>query len=172
MGTEDYWQQQKKINEMNIKNTNPLLKQTYEDMKELIPAKGAKYQYVECLKGALYFRQWAQSADLTLDDMGTLICRDMGCELQYCQQSMVDPYERPFNNCDAQFRNLNRCIAQEQERYQSNPENRTMQEQVLYMLEKKKKEKYFNILNEYNVVPIEGKEYIIKEDKPILSHNV
>jgi hypothetical protein len=170
--TEDYWQRQKQIEEANIKNTHPDIAQTYADMKELVPAKGAKYQYIECLKGALYLRQWAQSDKLTVDDMSMLICRDMGCELQYCQQTISDPYDRPFKNCDSQFRNLNRCIAQEQDRYMSNPEGRTMQEQVLYMLEKKKKEKYFGVLQEAKPVPIDQREYIITEKKPEMSHNV
>jgi hypothetical protein len=68
----------------------------------------------------------------------------VGCELQYCQASLSDPYDRPFDNCDSHFRALGRCIAQEQDRYLSNPE-RTVQEQVLYMLEQRKK-KYNKIL--------------------------
>jgi hypothetical protein len=163
MGTEEYWQKQKKIEESNKQNINPILAQTYEDMKELILPKGAKYQYIECLKGALYLRQWAMSDSLNIDDMSMLICRDTGCELQYCQQTLSDPFEQPFKNCDAQYRNLTRCIIQEQDRYLTNPEGRTMQEQVLYMLEKKKKEKYFNILQE---------KPLTEDREPVMQKNI
>jgi hypothetical protein len=115
------------------------------DKKKLVPSKNAKVLFTECLKGALYLRQFAQSDDLSVDDMSMLICRDVGCELQYCQASISDPYDRPFENCDAHFRAFTRCIGQEQSRYLSNPE-RSVQEQVLYMLEQRKK-KYSHIIN-------------------------
>jgi hypothetical protein len=163
MGTEQYWQQEKEKLEMNKANINPLIQQTYEDMKELIPRRNAKALYVDCLEGALYLRQYALSDSLTLDDMSMLICRDVGCELQYCQASMSDPYERPYKDCNGQFSELNKCMAQEQERYKSNSE-RSMQEQVLYMLEKKK-EKYHNILQMNKPLEQElERQYIIKED--------
>jgi hypothetical protein len=162
MGTEEYWQQYKKNLESNKKSINPVIQQTYDDMKELIPARNAKALYVDCLQGALYLRQFALSDSLSLDDMSMLICRDVGCELEYCQASMSDQYERPYENCDSQFKKLNKCIAQEQERYISNPE-RSMQEQVLYMLERKK-EKYHDILEMAKPQIEKNKEYIIKED--------
>jgi hypothetical protein len=163
MGTENFWQQEKQKIEMNNRNINPLIKQTYDDMKELIPRQNAKAQYVDCLQGALYLRQYALSDSLTLDDMSMLICRDVGCELEYCQASIADPYERPYNDCNAQFSQLNKCMTQEQERYQSNPE-RSMQEQVLYMLEKKK-EKFYNILQMNKPLEEQGeRQFIVKED--------
>ena len=162
MGTEEFWQQQKKIHESNKNNIHPLIQQTYEDMKELVPIRNAKALYVDCLQGALYLRQFALSESLSLEDMSMLICRDVGCELEYCQASMTDPYERPYENCDSQFRNLNSCITREQDRYISNPE-RTIQEQVLYMLEKKK-EKYHDILEMAKPHLDKERGYIIKED--------
>ncbi len=114
-----------------------------KDKKELVPAKNAKVLFTECLKGALYLGQFAESEDLSVEDKGMLICRDVGCELQYCQATLSDPYDRPFQDCNAQFRAFTRCIAQEQDRYISNPE-RSVQEQVLYMLEQRKN-KYTHI---------------------------
>ena len=150
MGTEGYWQRQKQINEMNKSNIHPVIDQTMKDKKELVSRKHAKEYFVECLKGALFIRQYALSDDLTVHDASMLICRDMGCELQYCQSTLSDPYDRPYENCDMQFRALNKCIAQEQDRYLSNPE-RSIQEQVLYMLEHKKNNKYAYILKENNL---------------------
>ncbi len=146
--TEKYWQEQKRNIEMNKGNTNPIIEQTFEDKMKLVPPKHPKALYSDCLKGALYFTQWAQSDDLSIDDMSMLICRDLGCELTYCQTTLSDPYERPFDNCDEQFKGFNSCIMQEKRRYLYEPEGRSMQQQVAYMLEKKKREKYKHIFTE------------------------
>jgi hypothetical protein len=146
--TEKYWQQEKKAIEKNKDNINPIISQTIEDKKKLIPNKHPKVLYSDCLQGALYLTQWALSDDLNIDDMGMLICRDMGCELTYCQATIFDPYERPFENCDEQFRRFNACIGMEKRRFLYDSEGRTMQQQVAYMLEKKKMEKYKYLFQE------------------------
>jgi hypothetical protein len=171
MGTEKYWQQEKRNIDLNKHNIHPDIKQTMEDSKAIQSLKNPKALYYDCLKGALYWRQWAQADDLSISDMATIICRDTGCELTYCQASLYDPYERPFENCEQQFRQLNRCIAQEEKRYLDNPEGRSLQEHALYMLERKRKEKYFDLTqkieqpNELN----KEREYFIKESNTNLS---
>lgn len=175
MGTEDYWQKEKQNMKKNEGNIHPDIAQTYADMKSLGSTKHFKQIYLDCLQGALNIKQWEQSDNLTVDDMGMLICRDVGCELTLCQNSMADPYERPFSNCDAQFRNLNRCIASEIEEYEKEGHlDRTMQEQIKMKLEKRKKEKYFNILQgekmDLKEQKMQEKEYIIRENKqPIMN---
>jgi hypothetical protein len=166
MGTEKFWQEEKKRVEINKDLVHPDIQQTFDDAKALFPNKNFRAMYYDCLEGAMYIKQWAQSDDLSLGDMATLICRDIGCELTMCQASIADPYERPFNNCDEQFRKLNKCITQEEERYQKDNEGRTMQEQVQYILEKKKKEKYFRLLEgkQQQQQPVKEREYILKED--------
>ncbi len=56
--TEKYWQQQKRRNEMNKGNVNPIFKQTEEDMKSLQSRKDPRAYYMDCLQGALYLKQW------------------------------------------------------------------------------------------------------------------
>ena len=164
--TEKYWQEQKRNIEKNKGNVNTIIEQTIEDKKKLIPSKHPKALYTDCLKGALYLTQWAQSDDLSLDDMSMLICRDLGCELTYCQATLSDPYERPFDNCDEQFKGFNSCIMQEKRRYLSEPEGRSMQQQVAYMLEKKKREKYKYIFAESpQVMENQPERLEMKEDK-------
>jgi hypothetical protein len=173
MGTEDYWKDEKKRIDINKSNVNPIIRRTYEDKKALQGPKHFKELYTQCLQGALYLKQWALSDNLTEDEMAMLICKDVGCELNYCQLSMSDPYERPFENCDQQYRNLNRCIAQEITRFEENSEGRTMQEQVLYMLEKKKREKYFDFFEElrkHNIENIE-KQTIQTTDRELTMKN-
>jgi len=72
--------------------------------------------------------------------MGLMICKNVGCELTFCQATMSDPYERPFENCEAQFKTLNSCINQEVRRYQFDSQGRSMKEQILLRLEQKKRE--------------------------------
>lgn len=165
MGTEKYWQEEKRKQKMNKDNLHPVIKQTMEDSQALRSRKHPKALYSDCLQGALFWNQWAQSEYLSLSEMAMIICRDMGCELQYCQQTLSDPYERPFEDCDQQYQQFNSCITQEQRRYAFNPEGRTMQEHILYMLEKKKKEKYFNLVKLPKGEVSEEREYFIRPNK-------
>lgn len=165
--TENYWQQEKKRIEMNKGNIHPVLQQTYDDKRALVPNKNFRELYYNCLQGALYLNQYAQSENISLDDMGMLICRDVGCELQYCQASMSDPFEKPFENCDQHYKLFSDCMSQEKRRYLHDGQGRTMQEQIAFMLEKKRKEKYQYITQfeqPHNVKPEEqlNKEYILK----------
>jgi hypothetical protein len=173
MGTEKYWQQEKRRVDLNKNNIHPDMKQTMEDIKANQPLKNPKALYYECLKGALYWRQWAQADDLSLDEMATMICRDTGCELTYCQATLYDPNERPFENCEIQFRQLTKCIDQEQKRYLDNSEGRTPQEHVLYILDKKRKEKYFDITQKFDqqVDVNKEREYFIKDTNSKMSMN-
>jgi len=82
--------------------------------------------------------------------MGLLICKDVGCELTYCQSTMSDPHNRPFNDCNLQFRNFNQCIGQQISNYEENSMGLTMQEYTLFMIEKRKKEKYSHLFLENN----------------------
>jgi len=167
MGTEKYWHEEKRRVDLNKNNIHPVIQQTMEDSKSIQSLKNPKALYYDCLKGALYWRQWAQADDLNLDEMATIVCRDTGCELTYCQATLYDPHERPFENCDLQFRNLTRCISQEQQRYIDNPQGRTLQEHTLYMLDKKRNEKYFDLVQKLEQ-PTElnkekEREYFIKD---------
>jgi len=56
--TEKYWKEQKERNEKNKDNINPILQQTYDDMKSLESRKDPKVYYMNCLQGALTLRQW------------------------------------------------------------------------------------------------------------------
>ena len=92
--------------------------------------------------------------------MGLLICKDVGCELTYCQSTISDPYpsNRPFNNCDQLFRNFNSCIQQQIDMYETDSLGLSMQDYTLYMLEKRKKEKYSQLFLENNNLNQEMKE--------------
>lgn len=146
--TEKFWQQEKERIRLNKGNINPLIQQTFDDKQALVPNKNFRELYYNCMQGDLNIKSWERSDDMSLDDMGMLICRDVGCELQYCQASMSDPYEKPFENCDDHFKKFYQCQEQEKRRYRYDGQGRSMQEQIAFMLEKKKKEKVHGV-NQY-----------------------
>jgi len=146
--TENFWQQEKERIRKNQGNINPIIKQTFEDKQALVPNKNFRELYYNCMKGDLNLKSWEKSDSLSLEDMGMLICRDVGCELQYCQASMADPYEKPFENCDEHFKKFYQCQEQEKRRYIYDNQGRTLQEQIAFMLEKKKNERMKNMVDE------------------------
>lgn len=173
--TEEYWRRERENIKKNADNVNPILQQTFEDHKNPNP-KNFRELYTNCLKGALYLNQYAQSENISIDDMAMLICRDKGCELQYCQASMHDPYEKPFENCDEHYKNFAGCMSAEKRRYVYDGQERTMNQQIEYMLEKKRKEKIINMEipikdekneKEYFVKNIDVKENFVKIDQKL-----
>jgi hypothetical protein len=97
--------------------------------------------------------------------MGMLICKDVGCELMYCQSTISDPNNRPFTDCEAPFRNFNQCIGQQINMFEENNLGKTMQEYTLYMIEKRKKELHSHLFIENNKTQDEDKEERILKTK-------
>jgi len=163
--TENFWQQEKERIRKNKDNVNPLIQQTYDDKKALVPNKNFRELYYNCMQGSSNIKAWEQSENMSIDDMGMLICRDVGCELQYCQASISDPYEKPFENCDEHIKKFFQCQEQEKRRYSYDNQGRTMQEHIAYMLEKKKKEKAHgvNLLEQNNLTKQIQTEQVNKE---------
>ncbi len=160
--TEKLWQERKHFHDENAKNMNKILKRTFDDKKDKIPTKHFKELYAECLKGSLDLVVWGSSKDLTVDDMAMLACRDVGCELNYCQTSMTDPYEKPFENCESQHKQLVKCINQEVDIYETAPKG-TLQEHLKLVLKMKKENKYKHLF-ETEVVPITTNNIEMKEE--------
>ena len=75
--------------------------------------------------------------------------------------------EKPFENCDEQHKSFTDCMTSEKRRYIHDGQNRTMNQQIEFMLEKKRKEKLmntelkkdFSIAKENNVIE---KEYFVR----------
>lgn len=177
--TEKQWQERNYFIKKNEKNLNPILKNSYQEKIDKAPNKHFKDLYFECLKGSLDIKQWQLSPDLTIDDMALLACRDIGCDLNYCTTSMLDPYEKPFNNCNDQNKALFNCISREISRYESNPLAETIQDHLKEVLLLKKKYSKYNInnitesnnnINKHYINDVENinnKKIIMKENKLI-----
>lgn len=82
--TEEFWQEEKKKQDQNVFNTNKIWKTTIEDMKSIASDKHPKALYAECLKQSAYWHHYSASPKLSIDDLAMIICRDLGCEINYC----------------------------------------------------------------------------------------
>ena len=63
---------------------NKILKITYEDAKSIASAKHPKALYVECLKLSNNWRAYAASETFSIEDMSMLVCKDIGCAVNFC----------------------------------------------------------------------------------------
>jgi len=140
--TEKFWQQEKERIRLNKSNIHPIIQQSFDDNRSILPNKNFRELYFNCNQGDMNLKQFENSDNVSLEDMGMLICRDAGCELQYCQASLTDPNDKPFSNCDEHYKKFNQCQEQEKRRYLYENEGRTMKDQIFHMLEVKKNEKF------------------------------
>ena len=53
-------------------------------MKARASDKHPKELYTECLKNSAYWHHYSASEKLSVDDLAMILCRDIGCEINYC----------------------------------------------------------------------------------------
>ena len=82
--TEQFWQQHQKRLAGTPDQQNRILKQTYEDAKEIASRKHPKYLYVECLKNSAEWHSYSASESFSVADMAMYACKNVGCALNYC----------------------------------------------------------------------------------------
>ena len=46
--------------------------------------KNPKALYVECLKNDSHWHHYSASAKITVADLAMMVCKDIGCEINYC----------------------------------------------------------------------------------------
>ncbi len=136
--TEKFWQQEKERVRLNKSNIHPDIQLTYDENRGIVPHKDYRELYFNCHQADLNLKAFEQSDDITLEDMAMLICRDAGCELQYCQAGLIGPNQNPFSSCDEQFKNFNKCQEQEKKRYLYDNQGKSMKDHLYFMIEQKK----------------------------------
>lgn len=137
--TERNWQQIKFWKDSNSKNINPIFQMAYNDNASIIPNKSYNELNTLCRQGSFDIKMWEISDSLSLDDMALLACKDIECELSYCQSSMTDPYEKHMKNCNMQINSLNKCLDNEIAKYKSLEKPIVMKTYLKGLLEEKKK---------------------------------
>ena len=84
--TEEYWKRWKKQHDAEPMNVNEFWQDVQKDMKRK-HGNGEKH-YLElyniCKSMNPYIRQIKSSPNLSIDNVAELICRETGCDLQFC----------------------------------------------------------------------------------------
>jgi len=88
--TEEYWAKWKTTRDQ--RHPNQLWAGISKAMREeAIKDKHPDELFAICRTDNNYWRHYRASPKLTIDELAMMICRDVGCDLQYCQQLMAKP---------------------------------------------------------------------------------
>jgi hypothetical protein len=117
--TEKFWEEEKKKTDANTYLSNKLWKQTWEDMRSIKSDTHPKALYIECLKNSTYLHHYAASDKLSIDDLAMLVCKDLGCEINYCSliKKSVPMEWEGSSDCSSEISNFNKCMQLERRRY-------------------------------------------------------
>ena len=66
-------------------------------------------------------RHYRASPKLGIDELSMMICKDVGCDLSYCQNLFSKPKSesQQIANCDSQYSALRDCIVREKKIFRS-----------------------------------------------------
>ena len=81
---EQFWQEEKQRTDKNYLQENKLWKQTYKDSQEIRSNKHPKALYHDCMANNSYMHKYASQSDLMMEDMTAILCKDLGCMVNYC----------------------------------------------------------------------------------------
>ena len=88
--TEKFWQQEQARIAGTADEQNKLLKITYADAKSIASRKHPKALYVECLKNSTFWHHYSAAESFSIEDMSMLVCKDVGCLVNYCSLQKMD----------------------------------------------------------------------------------
>ncbi len=166
--TEKFWQQEKE--RLRLNKLHPDIQQTYNDLGGKVLNKDFRELYFNCQQADMNLKAFEKEDEISVEDMAMLICRDAGCDLQFCQAGLEGPNKNPFKDCDEQYKKFLKCQEQEKKRYFYDNHSRSMKDHLFYMINQKKDK--INKTNEMkeqqteNILNIEnGKGNDTKENK-------
>ncbi len=164
--TDKFWQQEKE--RMSLNKLHPDIQQTYNDLGGYVFNKDFREIYFNCKEADMNLKALEKGDELSVEDMAMLVCRDAGCDLQFCQAGLEGPNKNPFQDCDEQYKKFIKCQEQEKKRYFYENNGRSIKDHLYYMVKLKKdkinKENETKQLQTENVLNIE-KGYDSKENK-------
>ena len=121
-----------------------------EDVKAFASDKHPKALYAECLKNSSFWHHYSASPKISIDDMAMMVCRDLGCEINYCgliKKSYVTEWEGS-GDCSSEIKAFNNCITQERRRFAWQEVKPPMYEYIQERIaERRKEKKFLNILS-------------------------
>ena len=89
-------------------------------MKSIKSDTHPKELYAQCLKFSPYWHHVAASPKIGINDIAMIVCRELGCEMNYCgllKKSVPSEWEGS-SDCSNELKNFNICLSQETKRYQ------------------------------------------------------
>ncbi len=116
--TEDYWQKYKKEYDNTLFQKNEFWRNVKRDVEKNNEGKHYKELYNICRSDNPYIRQIRNSPNITIDGVAEVICRDNGCELQYClslHKIANKNRKKPLKlyGCKTEYSNFTNCIKNE-----------------------------------------------------------
>lgn len=147
--TEEFWQEEKKKVAGNPFNENLIWKTTMKDVKDHASDKHPKALYAECLKNTQFWHHYAASPKISVDDLAMMVCRDLGCEINYCsliKKSYVTEWEGS-SDCMTEIKAFNDCMSMERRRFSWQEQKLPMYDYIQNRIaERRKESKFLNIL--------------------------
>ena len=118
--TEDYWANWKTKKDKAQQNI------LWKTMENEIRVKNIKDQHPDltysiCRTDNNYWRHYRASTKLGIDELSMMICREVGCDLQYCQHLFAKPKHQgqQIGDCKPQFDEFRNCVVREKKIFRS-----------------------------------------------------
>eukprot|EP00347_Sterkiella_histriomuscorum_P009487 403341025 len=118
--TEEFWQSYKK--KKDLTQTNTLFKGIADGIRqEQIRDKHPDELYAICRTDNNYWRHYRASPKLTIDELSMMICKEVGCDLSYCQNLMWKPKtpNQNISDCSDQYNSFRECVVREKKIFRS-----------------------------------------------------
>lgn len=101
-------------------------------MKSIASDKHPKALYAECLKNSSFWHHYSASPKISVDDMAMIICRDVGCEVNYCHllKKSVPMEWEGSSDCSTEQQAFNNCMRTERRRFMWSDERPPMYDYI------------------------------------------
>ena len=86
--------------------------------------------YAICRTDNNYWRHYRASTKLSIDELSMMICKEVGCDLSYCQHLVHKPksMHQQIDNCTPQFNAFRDCVVREKKMFRSFMQGRDMKD--------------------------------------------
>ena len=108
--TEEFYHRKKYIDDLN--KPNKIMEQTMKDAASLKSATHPKELFSQCLRNTTYWHHYSARPGLPVNEMSMVICRDLGCEINYCQllKGSVKEEWEGTGDCKDEITAFNSCM--------------------------------------------------------------
>ena len=112
--TEDFWRKFKSNKE---KSENKLFTEIESELKRKFKReKNPQEMYSMCKTDNNFWKHYRWSENLDPDAVSLVLCKDVGCELMYCQALTMQGKDEMYG-CVEQYQNFRNCYIQEKRKF-------------------------------------------------------